>query len=97
MRTELSHIFVADKAKDIFPSYPKLCAANGANVAVQRFGVTPRIGFIARTAIFVLTAVKPVFQRFYSMTDASSAGAPAIRDPRRWFCVRPITLRGPRK
>jgi hypothetical protein len=31
----------------------KLCAANGANVAVQRFGVTPRIGFIARTAIFV--------------------------------------------
>jgi hypothetical protein len=58
MRTELSPIFVAshlltDKAKDIFPSYPKLCAASGANVAVQHFGVAPRIGFTARIAIFV--------------------------------------------
>jgi hypothetical protein len=57
MRTELSHILVAshlltDRAKDIFPSYPKLCAANGANVAVQYFGVAPRIGFTARIAIF---------------------------------------------
>ncbi len=58
MRTELSPIFVAshlltDEAKDIFPSYPKLCAASGANVAVQYFGVAPRIGFTARIAIFV--------------------------------------------
>ena len=58
MRTELSPIFVAshlltDEAKDIFPSYPKLCAANGANVAEQHFGVTLRIGFTARIAIFV--------------------------------------------
>jgi hypothetical protein len=58
MRTELSTIFVAshlltDEAKDIFPSYPKLCAASGANVAVQHFGVAPRIGFTARIAIFV--------------------------------------------
>jgi hypothetical protein len=58
MRTELTPIFVAshlltDKAKDIFPSYPKLCAANCANVAVEHFGVTPRIGFTARIAIFV--------------------------------------------
>jgi hypothetical protein len=57
MRTELSHIFVAshllaDEAKDIFPSYPKLCAAKGANVAVRYFGVAPRIGFTARIAIF---------------------------------------------
>jgi hypothetical protein len=57
MRTELSPIFVAshlltDKAKGIFPSYPKLCAANGANVAVQYFGVAPQIGFTARIAIF---------------------------------------------
>jgi hypothetical protein len=57
MRTELSPIFVAshlltDKAKAIFPSFPKLCAANGANVAVQYFGVAPQIGFTARIAIF---------------------------------------------
>ena len=57
MRTELSHIFVAshlltDKAKGIFPSYPKLCAANGADVAVRYFGVAPWIGFTARIAIF---------------------------------------------
>jgi hypothetical protein len=57
MRTELSHIFVAshlltDEAKDIFPSYPKLCAANGADVAVRYFGVAPRVGFTARIAIF---------------------------------------------
>jgi hypothetical protein len=58
MRTELSPIFAAsylltDKAKGIFPSYPKLCAANGADIAVQHFGVAPRIGFTARIAIFV--------------------------------------------
>ncbi len=58
MSTELSPMFVAshlltDEAKDIFPSYPKLCAASGANVAVQHFGVAPRIGFTARIAIFV--------------------------------------------
>jgi hypothetical protein len=58
MRTELSPIFVAnhlltDKAKGLFPFYPKLCAANGANVAVQHFGVAPRIGFTARIAIFI--------------------------------------------
>jgi hypothetical protein len=60
MHTELSPIFIAShlltdkaKAKHIFPSYPKLCAANGANVAVQHFGVAPRIGFTARIAIFV--------------------------------------------
>jgi hypothetical protein len=57
MRTELTPIFVAshlltDKAKRIFPSYPKLCAANGANVAVRHFGVPLRIGFTARIAIF---------------------------------------------
>jgi hypothetical protein len=58
MRTELSPMFVAShlltgKAKHILPSYPKLCAANGANVAVRHFGVAPRIGFTARIAIFV--------------------------------------------
>jgi hypothetical protein len=58
MRTELSPIFVAshlltDEAKDIFPSYPKLCAANGATVAAQHFGVNPRVGFTARIALFV--------------------------------------------
>jgi hypothetical protein len=58
MCTELSPMFVAshlltDKAKIIFPSYAKLCAANGASVAVQHFGVAPRIGFTARIAIFV--------------------------------------------
>jgi hypothetical protein len=58
MRTELNPIFVAshlltDEAKDIFPSYPKLCAANGADVAVQNFGVAPCVGFTARIAIFV--------------------------------------------
>jgi hypothetical protein len=57
MRTELPPIFLAshlltDKAKDIFPSYPKLCAANGANAAVQYFGIAARIGFAARIAIF---------------------------------------------
>jgi hypothetical protein len=58
MSTELSPIFVAshlltETAMDIFPSYPKLCAANGADVAVQYFGVAPRVGFTARIAIFV--------------------------------------------
>jgi hypothetical protein len=58
MCTELSAIFVAsdlltDKAKGIFPYYPKLCALNGANMAVQHFGVAPLIGFTARIAIFV--------------------------------------------
>jgi hypothetical protein len=57
MSTELTTIFVAgnlltEKAKSIFPAYPKLCAANGARVAVLHFGVPPKIGFTARIAIF---------------------------------------------
>jgi hypothetical protein len=79
MSTELSHIFVArhlltDEAKDIFPSYPKLCAANGANVAVRYFGVAPRIGFTARIAIF---------------SDGGEASFPALLlDDRRIICWR---------
>jgi hypothetical protein len=76
MHTELSPIFVAshlltDKG---FPSYPKLCAANGLNVAVQRFGVAPRIGFTARIAIF---------------TDGGQASFPALLlDDGRIICWR---------
>jgi hypothetical protein len=79
MRTELSPIFVADhlltdEAKEIFPSYPKLCAANGANVAVRYLGVAPRIGFTARIAIF---------------TDGGQASFPALLlDDGRTICWR---------
>jgi hypothetical protein len=79
MHTELSPVFVAShlltgKAKDILPSYPKLCAANGANVAVRHFGVAPRIGLTARIAIFV---------------DGGEASFPALLlDDGRIICLR---------
>jgi hypothetical protein len=79
MRTELTTIFIAselltEEAKGIYPAYPKLCAANGADVAVLHFGVPPEIGFTARIAIF---------------TDGGQASFPALLlDDRRMICWR---------